>query len=263
MRRTALVSLLTVLALAFTLGDVRSSPRARAVTRDPPHRRRRRHRVQEPAGEEPERLPVRRRGGRDRGRRLRQGAAPRRHPVRGRHLSRTSSRTSTCTSATSSRPRRPRPAITSTAIPARRGTSATSAPLAPGELLLLRPRGVARRLARLDDLRRGGCGRAFRGRLSIRGSRHDLENSDALCTLAFWHHPRWDWLKYQNADWTEDYELLTVEAALGPAVRARCGPRAHRSQPQLLALEAGRSARSIRPRPRSDPVRGRAPAAGT
>ena len=36
----------------------------------------------------------------------------------------------------------------------------------------------------------------------------DLEDDDALCTLAFWHHPRWDWLKYQNADWTEDYELL-------------------------------------------------------
>jgi calcineurin-like phosphoesterase family protein len=36
----------------------------------------------------------------------------------------------------------------------------------------------------------------------------DLERSDALCTLAFWHHPRWDWLKYQNADWTNGYELL-------------------------------------------------------
>ena len=36
----------------------------------------------------------------------------------------------------------------------------------------------------------------------------DLAGDDALCTLAFWHHPRWDWLKYQNADWTQDYELL-------------------------------------------------------
>jgi acid phosphatase type 7 len=34
----------------------------------------------------------------------------------------------------------------------------------------------------------------------------DLASSDAPCTLAYWHHPRWDWLKYQNADWTEDYE---------------------------------------------------------
>ena len=34
----------------------------------------------------------------------------------------------------------------------------------------------------------------------------DLAASDARCTLAYWHHPRWDWLKYQNADWTEDYE---------------------------------------------------------
>jgi hypothetical protein len=22
-----------------------------------------------------------------------------------------------------------------------------------------------------------------------------------------WHHPRWDWLKYQKADWTQSYEL--------------------------------------------------------
>jgi hypothetical protein len=38
----------------------------------------------------------------------------------------------------------------------------------------------------------------------------DLRSTQARCTLAFWHHPRWDWLKYQNADWTEDYELLRV-----------------------------------------------------
>ncbi len=36
----------------------------------------------------------------------------------------------------------------------------------------------------------------------------DLAASDARCTLAYWHHPRWDWLKYQNADWTQDYEFL-------------------------------------------------------
>jgi len=40
----------------------------------------------------------------------------------------------------------------------------------------------------------------------------DLENSGAACTLAFWHHPRWDWLKYQNADWTQDYELRRSES---------------------------------------------------
>lgn len=39
----------------------------------------------------------------------------------------------------------------------------------------------------------------------------DLEGDDALCTLAFWHHPRWDWLKYENADWTDDYEHRRVE----------------------------------------------------
>ena len=33
-------------------------------------------------------------------------------------------------------------------------------------------------------------------------------NDDAACTLAYWHHPRYDWLKYQNADWTDDYEFL-------------------------------------------------------
>jgi hypothetical protein len=36
----------------------------------------------------------------------------------------------------------------------------------------------------------------------------DLAAHPASCTLAYWHHPRWDWLKYQNADWTNDYELL-------------------------------------------------------
>ena len=36
----------------------------------------------------------------------------------------------------------------------------------------------------------------------------DLEANDATCTLAYWHHPRYDWLKYQHADWTEDYEFL-------------------------------------------------------
>jgi len=36
----------------------------------------------------------------------------------------------------------------------------------------------------------------------------DLAANDATCTLAYWHHPRWDWLKYQHADWTEDYEWL-------------------------------------------------------
>jgi hypothetical protein len=38
--------------------------------------------------------------------------------------------------------------------------------------------------------------------------RADLAASDATCTLAYWHHPRYDWLKYQHADWTEDYEFL-------------------------------------------------------
>jgi len=41
--------------------------------------------------------------------------------------------------------------------------------------------------------------------------RDDLASNDALCTLAYWHHPRFDWLKYQNADWTEDYEFLRTK----------------------------------------------------
>jgi len=36
----------------------------------------------------------------------------------------------------------------------------------------------------------------------------DLAAHPAECTIAYWHHPRWDWLKYQKADWTEEYELL-------------------------------------------------------
>jgi Calcineurin-like phosphoesterase len=41
--------------------------------------------------------------------------------------------------------------------------------------------------------------------------RADLAASDARCTIAMWHHPRWDWLKYQNADWTQDYELRRTD----------------------------------------------------
>ena len=39
----------------------------------------------------------------------------------------------------------------------------------------------------------------------------DLAASDATCTLAYWHHPRWDWLKYQNADWTDEFEFRRAE----------------------------------------------------
>lgn len=35
----------------------------------------------------------------------------------------------------------------------------------------------------------------------------DLAANPAPCTLAYWHHPRFDWLKYQKADWTDDYEF--------------------------------------------------------
>jgi hypothetical protein len=41
--------------------------------------------------------------------------------------------------------------------------------------------------------------------------RKDLEANDATCTLAYWHHPRWTWFKYQNADWTDDYEQRRTE----------------------------------------------------
>ncbi len=39
----------------------------------------------------------------------------------------------------------------------------------------------------------------------------DLAADNAECTLAYWHHPRWDWLKYQKADWTQEYELLRTK----------------------------------------------------
>jgi len=39
----------------------------------------------------------------------------------------------------------------------------------------------------------------------------DLQQSDSRCTIAVWHHPRWDWLKYQKADWTQSYELLRTD----------------------------------------------------
>jgi hypothetical protein len=34
----------------------------------------------------------------------------------------------------------------------------------------------------------------------------DLAAHPTDCTLAYWHHPHFDWLKYQNADWTQSYE---------------------------------------------------------
>ncbi len=36
----------------------------------------------------------------------------------------------------------------------------------------------------------------------------DLAAHTTACTLAYWHHPRFDWLKYQNANWTQDFEFL-------------------------------------------------------
>ena len=39
----------------------------------------------------------------------------------------------------------------------------------------------------------------------------DLAANDATCTLAYWHHPRWTWFKYQNADWNDDYEQRRSE----------------------------------------------------
>jgi hypothetical protein len=47
----------------------------------------------------------------------------------------------------------------------------------------------------------------------------DLASSDAACTIAVWHHPRWDWLKYQKADWTQAYELRRTAPLYGLAYR--------------------------------------------
>jgi len=35
----------------------------------------------------------------------------------------------------------------------------------------------------------------------------DLAAHPAQCTLAYWHHPHFDWLKYQNASWTQSFEF--------------------------------------------------------
>ncbi len=85
----------------------------------------------------------------------------------------------------------------------------------------------------------------------------DLAEDDSLCTLAFWHHPRWDWLKYQNADWTEDFELLRSKplwdllyAHDADLVLSGHNHNYSRWQPRG---SAGRA----RPRPRDDPVRRR------
>ena len=50
-----------------------------------------------------------------------------------------------------------------------------------------------------------GCGP---GDAQYEWLRADLAAHGNVCTLAYWHHPRFDWLKYQNADWTQDYEFL-------------------------------------------------------
>jgi acid phosphatase type 7 len=39
----------------------------------------------------------------------------------------------------------------------------------------------------------------------------DLAADHAQCTLAYWHHPRYDWLNYQKANWVEDYEFLRTK----------------------------------------------------
>ena len=75
----------------------------------------------------------------------------------------------------------------------------------------------------------------------------DLAASDATCTLAFWHHPRWDWLKYQNADWTDDYELRRTEPLWDLLYARRCRRGARGSQPQLLAMAADGRRRQVRP----------------
>ncbi|HVG87358.1 MAG TPA: metallophosphoesterase [Gaiellales bacterium] len=41
--------------------------------------------------------------------------------------------------------------------------------------------------------------------------RADLAADTHACTLAYWHHPRFDWLKYQKANWAEDYEFLRTK----------------------------------------------------
>ena len=61
----------------------------------------------------------------------------------------------------------------------------------------------------LDSTLCGAGGRDCRpGSEQYEWLKADLASSDAACTIAVWHHPRWDWFKYQKADWTQEYELL-------------------------------------------------------
>ena len=75
----------------------------------------------------------------------------------------------------------------------------------------------------------------------------DLAASDAECTLAYWHHPRWDWLHYQNADWTEDYEWLRSKPFWDLLSAAHADVVLLGPQPQLLALAADGCERQRRP----------------
>ena len=34
----------------------------------------------------------------------------------------------------------------------------------------------------------------------------DLAADDHVCTLAYWHHPVWDWEKYQNNHWVQSFD---------------------------------------------------------
>jgi 3',5'-cyclic AMP phosphodiesterase CpdA len=58
---------------------------------------------------------------------------------------------------------------------------------------------------------RAGGVECRRGSPQFEWLKADLAANDVACTLVFWHHPRWDHLKYQNADWTQDYELRRTE----------------------------------------------------
>ena len=76
----------------------------------------------------------------------------------------------------------------------------------------------------------------------------DLAASDAGCTLAYWHHPR-----FSSGEHGDDPEV----ALLGGPLRGRCGRDPRRPRPPLRAVRAPGARPGARPGPRHSPVHGR------
>ncbi len=166
---------------------------------------------QQPAG-----LPVRRRCRRDRARRTTTGSSSSAtSSTRTAQVHRTSSTTTIVTSAGSSPSLSPCPATTTTAPrmpPATIGTSGRIGQEPDGYYSydLGSWHIVAFNSAICPAAT--GCGP---GDPQYRVAAEPISrSSDAVCTLAYWHHPRWDWLHYQNAELDRGLRMAPFEALL-------------------------------------------------